>query len=676
LPLKIGSFLNTSGIFFLFLIAIFFRIIISGRIFPSSNYLFIILFGILVILRLPGKARGLWLSRSEQACLLIFFGALGLSAPLGIYPSASLRELVIFFQFLLILLATVRWTGPERIPSVLLIMILAGLISVAMALRQYFGGFESTLAQIEGADLYLVKTLMERRVFGFTFSPDMLAGLLAMLIPLCLGLAGAALKSPQMVSRSTLILISTPALILLAGLLLTRSLGGWLAGILGIGIFFMSSRSLGLLSGKDRIRFRAKILLASASVIVLVTAFSWFIHTRGAQFLDFSSRNNPVLLRILNWKASALVYKERPFFGVGLGNLGLAYPRHRPLKGNEIQYAHNNFLQILVEAGPLGLLGILGLASLFLFLAWKQPGNKDPGQTLIFRGIFAGGAVFLAHSLIDFDLYAPEVSSVFWILFGLLVVSEESAGKEQIPEPKSSAAGKWLPWLLALVLLLLMAGSAYLYLADRDLKKAANLIQEGKHSEAKNALRRHLKWDQKTDKAHLLLARALRLGQGPSPEVIQEYRLAQALNPHYSFYHQELGDYFLEKGWPQAAEKEYRKAIELYPNNYQFNLQLALVLLRQKNLNEAEAVLRHATECSLSNYDAWLNLAQLYLDQDRYNKAQEILERLANKFPKNQPAWFLLWQMYKEQGDEASADRVLKEIQSRFSEGSHSPGIP
>jgi len=670
LPLKPGSFLNRSGIFFFFLAAVFFRIIISGRIFPSSNYLFIILFGLLVILRLPGKGRGLWLSRSEQAFLLIFFGALGLSAPLGIHPSASLRELVVFFQYLLILLATVRWTTPERIPSVLMVMILAGLISVAMALRQYFGGFESTLAQIESADPYLVQTLTERRVFGFTFSPDMLAGLLAMLIPLCLGLAGAALltypsdKSRIRVSRKTLILIFTPTLILLAGLLLTRSLGGWLAGILGIGIFFM------ILPRKGRISRRAKILLASASVIVLVIAFSWLIHTRGSQFLDSSSWNNPALLRLLNWKASVLVYKERPLFGVGLGNLGLAYPYHRPLKGNEIQYAHNNFLQILTEAGPLGLLGILGLASLFFLLAWKQPANKDPAQALIIRGILAAGVVFLAHSLIDFDLYVPEVSSAFWILFGLLVV------RQQVPEPDSSAAGTWLTRLFALALLLLLAGSFYLYLADRDLKNARDLIQEKRHLEAASALHRHLKWHQQTDKAHVYLARAIRLGQGPSAQVIQEYRLAQALNPHYSFYHQEMGDYLLNMGWTQAAESEYRKALELYPNSYQFNLRLALLLLKQRNLNEAETLLKHATECAWNNYDAWLNLAQLYLNQERKSETQEILERLTKRFPENQPAWFLLWQMYKDQGNEDSADRVLKEIKSRFSEDSYLPSIP
>jgi len=171
------------------LAGIFLRILVSGRIHPLINPALLILFAGLLLWRRPGRGQGFWIPKGLELAFLLLLGAAGLSIPLGLLPRAGWDQMITWLGHLCLVLALIRWLHPGQARTAAGVMVLAGLLSAGVALRQYFGGFADTLELARPTDPYVVQTLLERRVFGLTFSPDMFAALMAMLIPLSLALA-------------------------------------------------------------------------------------------------------------------------------------------------------------------------------------------------------------------------------------------------------------------------------------------------------------------------------------------------------------------------------------------------------------------------------------------------------------------------------------------------------
>ena len=70
--------------------------------------------------------------------------------------------------------------------------------------------------------------------------------------------------------------------------------------------------------------------------------------------------------RFIIWKSLIPLFNEMPWYGFGLGSLWVFWPPHRPFTDNSAGYfAHNDYMQITLEAGyP----GILLLVLLFIFI--------------------------------------------------------------------------------------------------------------------------------------------------------------------------------------------------------------------------------------------------------------------------------------------------------------------
>jgi hypothetical protein len=79
---------------------------------------------------------------------------------------------------------------------------------------------------------------------------------------------------------------------------------------------------------------------------------------------------NSMLVRWQYWYASAKMYADHPFTGVGPGNFAHFYTHYKPAAAPEsVANPHNFLLSILTQYGPLGLIGFL--AMLFIPL-WKS----------------------------------------------------------------------------------------------------------------------------------------------------------------------------------------------------------------------------------------------------------------------------------------------------------------
>jgi O-antigen ligase len=114
-------------------------------------------------------------------------------------------------------------------------------------------------------------------------------------------------------------------------------------------------------------------------------------------------------------------------FGVGFGALGVDYTRFDSMSGLErVEQAHNDYLQVLADAGLVGLL----IGAFFLWQLYRLGRDSMKiGNTYrkgIAFGALAGLFAILVHSVFDFVLHTTAISVLFLTLVAMLTASRTS----------------------------------------------------------------------------------------------------------------------------------------------------------------------------------------------------------------------------------------------------------
>jgi O-antigen ligase len=195
------------------------------------------------------------------------------------------------------------------------------------------------------------------------------------------------------------------------GALLLQRAGGWLRlallGLLGIGLVLLLGAGArggltGLAAGICAIALviwpRRYLLLAVLAVPLALVVATLGVLDKG---LEFSSTAG----RFSYWSDLLRLLAEFPFTGVGLGvdtanRVALQYEINPDPE--RVFYAHNTFVQLYLEQGPLGMLGMLLLVfvALFAAIAARRSGVVASRRPLFIAGlgIFVG---MQAHGLTD-----------------------------------------------------------------------------------------------------------------------------------------------------------------------------------------------------------------------------------------------------------------------------------
>ncbi len=79
-----------------------------------------------------------------------------------------------------------------------------------------------------------------------------------------------------------------------------------------------------------------------------------------------------------------------------------------------VDHAHNEYVEIAVEYGPVGLAAFLSLCAWLMAKAWRVPAS--PWRA----GAWAGLAALFAIACVDFPFHRPAEWGLFWLLFGML----------------------------------------------------------------------------------------------------------------------------------------------------------------------------------------------------------------------------------------------------------------
>jgi O-antigen ligase len=221
---------------------------------------------------------------------------------------------------------------------------------------------------------FIGRALWRRGTFGPFVNRNHFAGFLEM---------GVGLASAAIIVRSTRVemiaFYACAVLVMCAGLVLSASRGGILA--LGAEFAFLALVAFTARSEKREERSSVKALVRAAGVIGLgLAALLAATFLVGSERLaaNFAQAQDTATAEILNnerfsrrdiWSASFDMVKAHPLLGSGLGAFQVAYTRYDPSAGTQrVEQSHNDYLQVLADAGVIG----LGLAILFAVILLRR----------------------------------------------------------------------------------------------------------------------------------------------------------------------------------------------------------------------------------------------------------------------------------------------------------------
>ena len=239
---------------------------------------------------------------------------------------------------------------------------------------------------------------------------------MALAVPLGLIFAGAITKDKRLLYITAIALIGV-------SLLLSGSRGGLIAFLTEI-IFLV------LLTTGTKSRSNLALRLGLA-VLLFVAVIGGAIFVGGETSLtrvaETAASSDLTTGRSNIWSVTIDVIKANLPFGAGFGAFGVAYTPHDTMSGLErVEQAHNDYLQVLADAGLVGL--VIGAFFLFrLFVAGRAAAAiKNTYRRGIAFGALAGIFAILVHSIFDFVLHTTAVSVLFLTLVALLIACRNS----------------------------------------------------------------------------------------------------------------------------------------------------------------------------------------------------------------------------------------------------------
>jgi putative inorganic carbon (hco3(-)) transporter len=357
-----------------------------------------------------------------------FTMAVGFTAFSAFSLGSWLTEWLKWITVLLVILVTLDLAQARRWEWILGLLIASGIGNALVGLYIFFGG--------SGADHLLIEGRFFR-AFGTFGQPNPFGGFMGLLLPLSIMAAYAYgvkqfrywRRTGKLQASASLFLLyyGLATVIMLAALIASWSRGAWLGFVVSIGVMAfalprkfwqsiaLATATLGLIGALWLLGFipdsiEQRILSSTQEL------FS-FSDVRG---VDINPENYPIVERLAHWQAAMTMAQAHPWLGIGFGNYEIAYEQYRLSNWIfPLGHAHNYYLNILAEAGMIGLLFYTGMWLFIFWNTWKARSHPDFLARSLAVGLLGTWAYLSFHSLLD-NLYVNNLFLHLGVMLGLL----------------------------------------------------------------------------------------------------------------------------------------------------------------------------------------------------------------------------------------------------------------
>jgi O-antigen ligase len=181
-----------------------------------------------------------------------------------------------------------------------------------------------------------------------------------------------------------------------------------------------------------RMRGRTTEILQGLGVLALLAAVVGVVLApRMLTRFSYAQRDAPERFEL--WQDSARIVRDYPLLGTGLGTYRDVLPNYRPQKDfffvagipqpAAINYAHNDYLQLLTECGLVGF-GLMAwaLVATLRHLFSRFASHADWEVAAMGSSLAASIVAFLLHSLVDFNMHIPANALMFCLLVSVALV--------------------------------------------------------------------------------------------------------------------------------------------------------------------------------------------------------------------------------------------------------------
>jgi len=364
---------------------------------------------------------------------------------------------------------------------------------------------------------------------------------------------------------------------------------------------------------KNRFGIRKRVIGLVSILLLMLVAFLYQnakvskvreIKDKNAveQYISRISNEKTWVSRTKFWDNSIAMWKEKPLFGVGLGNWPVAFPKYglnqfrefSIVNGTEtLQRPHNDFLNILCENGILGLLVyifIFGWMYYQLFVLIK--GTTDTTRWNYIY-LLAGLSGYVVISFFDFPMERIEHQIILMLFFAIITAGYYSQKKMQ---PESEMGKNVLKYLVITISIYSIIVISFRFKGEMETVKMYVAKANGHWEETLYHANKAENYFYKVDLTSIPIA-----------------------------WYQGLASFNLN----ETAESTtyFEKAYQIAPYQIQVLNNLAGSYNFQGDRQKAIQYYQKALKISTDFEEARLNLASVYYNEKQYDKAFDVIEK-------------------------------------------------
>jgi O-antigen ligase len=274
--------------------------------------------------------------------------------------------------------------------------------------------------------VYWVRELSQSTAFGPFINRHHFAGYMELTIALPLGLLFSGV-----VDKDKRMLYLFVAGLMGVALVMTTSRGGIISLVAEI-VFLVIVTGIWKTQNERRKTKSSRLkqigIRAGMAAALLVGLFFGVLLLGGEfsiyRFIDTVNTNDPTTGRAHFWAVTLDIIKAHPYVGTGLGAFGVIYTRYDSRNGLfRLEQAHNDYLQVLSDAGIIGALLGLSFVVLLFWMAISRARSRDDFRRGVALAALSGCFAVLVHSFFDFTLHTTSNALLFLVMAAIATLN-------------------------------------------------------------------------------------------------------------------------------------------------------------------------------------------------------------------------------------------------------------